>query len=755
MRRSERAQPARKRRVVPSVGLALATLWSGLACSPASTPGESAASIDFQNEVRPILAEHCFGCHGADSARRAAGLRLDVADGVFDPRPGGGAPVVIKGDAAESLLVQRVSREDARRMPPPAAGPGLSAEEIAVLERWIDAGAPYPPHWSLAVPERPRVPAAQSDWVRNPIDAFVLERLSATGLQPAPSASPSALLRRVTLGLTGLAPTPEDLAAFASDPSQAAYERYVDRLLDTPAFGEQRARYWLDVARYADTHGFHKDAYRSIWPYRDYVIEAFTSNKPFDEFTVEQLAGDLLASNASARVATGFIRAGMSTAEGGIVEDEYAAIYAKDRVDTMAAAWLGMTVGCADCHDHKFDAITQAEFYSLTAYFRNTTQPILDEDRADAPPTIRVAPSLEPTLVTDEKPGEPFAYVLERGDYNKPGARVTAGVPASLPPLPGGVQNNRLGLARWLVDPEHPLTARVVANRFWSELFGQGLVTTPTDFGQAGDPPSHPELLDWLAVELRDSGWDVKHLFRLMVTSATYVQSARLDADQQQLDPNNRLLSRGPHFRMDGEMIRDVALQASGLLVGDVGGPSVKPYQPDGLWEAVSSDNINTSVYVQDSGQSLYRRSMYTFWKRQAPPPALEIFNAPTREHAVAQRERTNTPLQALVTMNDVQLVEAARVLATRALEAGSASRDRLDFMSLRVLSRVLSDAELTLLLAELEELEAAYRAAPAAADELVHSGDSEPAADLDVVELAAWTLVASTLLNLDEALTQ
>jgi uncharacterized protein DUF1553/uncharacterized protein DUF1549 len=596
------------------------------------------------------------------------------------------------------------------------------------------------------------VPALDPAWGRNAIDAFVLQKLDDAGLEPAPPASPASLLRRVALDLTGLPPAPDAVDAFTADPSDAEYERQVERLLADPAFGEHRARYWLDVARYADTHGYHFDNYRSIWPYRDYVIAAFNSGKRFDTFTIEQLAGDLVPDGGvEQRIATGFLRNAMSTNEAGVEEDEYAAIYAKDRVEAFASAWLGLTVGCAACHDHKYDPITQDDFYALTAFFRNTTEPVLDGNLADAPPTVLVPPSMTPSLITEEQAGEPYAFVLDQGRYDVPTHRVSAAVPASLPPLGASESLDRLGLAHWLVRSDNPLTARVIVNRFWAELFGAGLVRTPSDFGQVGDKPSHPELLDWLAVEFRESGWDVKHLFRLLVSSSAYRQAAEVSDVKLEKDPDNELISRGPRFRMDAEMIRDLALAASDLLVTTVGGPSVKPYQPPDVWEVVSLPESDTSIYEQDSGEALYRRSLYTFWKRQAPPAALELFNAPSREQSVPQRERTNTPLQALVAMNDVQLVEAARVLASHALESEQTTSARLDYITRRVLSRSLADAEAAVLEGFLNSQLELYSAQPDAADELIHFGASR--SELPAPELAAWTLVASTILNLDEAL--
>lgn len=621
------------------------------------------------------------------------------------------------------------------------------------------ASRPEPPaaDWAFTAPQRPSVPLVRAaGWTSHPIDAFILEKLAVAGLEPSAPAAPAPLLRRLTLDLTGLPPTPEELEAFVQDDSEEAYVRVVDELLDRASFGEHRAHYWLDAVRYADTHGFHFDNYRSIWPYRDYVIDAFNANKPFDTFTTEQLAGDLLPdAGLEQQIATGFIRAGMSTNENGVIVAEYEAIYAQDRVDTLGAVWLGLTVGCAACHDHRYDPITQEDFYSLAAFFRNSTQPTLDGDRADSPPSRVVPSSMAPTLVTEEKPGGAFADVLDRGRYDVPGKRVAAAVPGALPPLDPGDPNNRLGLARWLLSPEQPFTARVIVNRFWAELFGTGLVATPGDFGRIGEKPSHLELLDWLAVEFRESGWDIKQLFRSMVTSAAYRQSAAASAEALELDPDNRLLSRGPRFRMDAEMVRDLALASSGLLVERVGGPSVKPYQPPNVWEVVSLPDSDTSTYERESGDALYRRSLYTFWKRQAPPPALELFNAPDRQTAVVQRDRSNTPLQALVTMNDVQFVEAARVLATRALQAEATTEARFTYLARRVLARSLTQAEQALAMQLVATQLAEFRANPDAAGELLLVGDSAAPPELAAEELAAWTLVANTFLNLDEALSK
>jgi hypothetical protein len=610
--------------------------------------------------------------------------------------------------------------------------------------------------WSLEAPVRPTPPAvADTSWVAQPIDNFILAALEAKSLHPAPEADRRTLIRRASFDARGLPPTPDEIDAFLADTSADAYGKLVDRLLADPAYGEHRAHYWLDLARYADTHGFEGDNYRSIWPYRDYVIRAFNDNMPFDRFAVEQLAGDLLpAPTVDQRVATGFIRCTMSTDEGGSIADEYAAIAAKDRVEAVAAAFMGLTVCCAACHNHKFDPISQRDFYQMTAFFRNTTQPVYDENRADPPPTILVGTDMTPTLVDEEKPGLPSTHVLLRGQYDHPSDLVYADVPAALPRMPSGQPANRLGLARWVVAPDNPLFARVVANRLWAEVFGTGIVATPENFGRTGAPPSNQPLLDWLAVELRESGYDLKHLLRVLLTSATERQAATRAAGADAVDPTNLLLSHGPRFRLDAEMVRDQALVASGLLVRRQGGAPVKPYQPPGVWEAVSIDGTTTSVYVQDTGDNLFRRSVYTLWKRAAPPPAMEIFNAPDREHTLAQRERTNTPLQALVTMNDPQFVEAARHLATNAIKNGGRTFDgRIDDITVRVLARPFEADERTVMQDAFAAFRDHYRAAPDEAAQLLDVGDTDVDKTIPATTLAAWTMVASTILNLDEAL--
>ena len=1053
-----------------------------LAAEPSSPPAEKprTGKLQYNRDVRPILAENCFACHGPDSAARKARLRLDQRDAAIEME------ALTPGKPDESELVKRLflKDDDKELMPPASSHKKLTAAQKATLKQWVAEGAEYEQHWSFLPPKPPTVPQFPGNaWVRNPVDAFVLAELRKRGLEPNAEADRRTLARRLSLDLTGLPPPPEEVEAFVADKSADYYEKYVDALMAKPTWGEHRGRYWLDYARYADTHGIHFDNYRENWAYRDWVIAAFNRNQPFDRFATEQLAGDLLPdATLDQKVATGFNRSHITTNEGGAIREEYLVLYTRDRTETAAQVFLGLTAGCAVCHDHKFDPITMRDFYSLAAFFNNTTQDAMDGNVKDTPPVLFVpapedrpkyaawekkkaelaaklaerkkaarpefdrwlaalkpgdvqppddgltllagfaegkgdklavrvngkpataatpkdsdwragplgdgqkvlgvkagnspafpaevgdfeadkpfsyaawvqvpnrgqngaifakmdekagyrgwdlwlqndriaahlvgewpkdgikiatkstfnpnnwlhvavtwdgsrkasgfklyvngelqpvdvfandafvdpatfatpvpaksiktaAPftlgrrtpgqSLRAVGVTDlrlydralaatevselaaaakvqavlgkpadkrqpkevdelfawwlgakdaaskgltaalaaaraeevgfrtrgttapisvEKPTPPEAHILKRGEYDQRGEKVGAGTPQSLPPMPKDLPRNRLGLARWLFAKDHPLTARVTVNRFWQELFGQGLVRTAGDFGITGELPSHPELLDWLALEFQGH-WDVKRFFKLLVTSSTYRQAATATKDKLEKDPNNVHLSRGPRFRMDAEMVRDSALAASGLLVPKIGGPSVKPYQPEGVWEAVAMPESNTRNYTRDTGENLYRRSMYTFWKRAAPPAAMEVLNAPNRETCAVRRERTNTPLQALLTLNDVQYVEAARVLAEKALAAAPDREKRIDFVAKRLLSRSFTDQELPIVTETLAELRKEYAAKPEAAKKLLTVGDHKSDPKLDAGELAAWTMLCNQLMNLDEVL--
>ncbi len=1008
--------------------------------------------VDFNRQVRPILSENCFACHGPDEKARKAKLRLDTKEGAFGALRRGGHAFV-PGKPEESEAIARISStEPTEVMPPPRTGKKLKPEEIAQLRRWVQEGAAWNEHWAFVAPRRPPVPEVrgQRSEVSNPIDAFIRARLEKEGLQASPEADLVTLVRRVTLDLTGLPPTPEEVDQALADTSPQWYEKVVDRLLRSSRYGEHMGRIWLDAARYGDTHGLHLDNYREIWPYRDWVIRSFNDNKPYDRFTIEQLAGDLLpGATVEQIVGTGFLRCHVSTSEGGSIEEEVYVRNVVDMSETTATVFLGLTVGCARCHDHKYDPIKSREYYSLFAFFNSIDGPALDGNAARPEPTIRVAapehqkrlaqlqariddvrkriatevakvkiveeapappgtpeqreiawvagyippgsrpivdgkinlswtfvgapggqdkPDVQvavlpatglkqyvveganPGLVVGQgdklftqvyldpqkppkeimlqwhtsgwlhraywganlidwgrdqsterlamgklpeagrwvrlevdaarvgiKPGavitglaftqydgtaywgkaglvtrtpqggkrygslaewtrargadptlpaavretikvesgkrseeqkkllreyfiehgytktqaifEPLhrelaaattelkqventfpatlvfreraeprpAYILKRGEYDQRGEQVSRATPGALPALPADLPRNRLGLARWLTARDHPLTARVAVNRFWQQFFGTGLVKTAEDFGSQGEPPSHPELLDWLAVQFIEDGWAVKKTIRSIVTSATYRQSSKLTPDRAAKDPANRLLSRGPRHRLDAEVLRDQALFVSGLLVEKMGGPSVKPPQPSGLWEAVGYTGSNTYRFMADTGrEKVHRRSVYTFWKRTAPPPQMSTFDAPSREACMVRRERTNTPLQALLLLNEPQYVESARALAERALHHGGKSVEKkIEYLFRLTTCRKPDARELTTLLAAYQEQLAEFRRDPAAARKLIGVGETKADATVDPAELAAWTMVANVLLNLDEVLTK
>jgi hypothetical protein len=771
---------------------------------------DASAGVDFDRQVRPILAEYCFACHGPDAGQRKAKLRLDTPEGALGPRRGGA--VIVPGKPADSELIHRITADEAEmRMPPAKTGKRLTDHQIDTLRRWIADGAPWSAHWAFRTPQRPELPAVKNTaWVRNPIDCFILARLEKEALTPSPEADKTTLVRRVTLDLTGLPPTPAQVDAFLKDTRPDAYERLVDRLLASPRYGERMALDWLDAARFADTHGYHIDSGRDMSRWREWVIGAFNRNKPFDAFTVEQIAGDLLPhATTEQKIASGFHRNHMINFEGGAIPQEYHNAYVVDRVNTTGTVWLGLSVACAQCHDHKYDPISQREFYQLYAFFFNVPENGLDGSKGNAAPLLKTPTreqrhrldqleasikdlekgqkdpgsadqtkrrgeelarlkkertalynSIPSTMVMEEMSNPRQTFLLVRGQYDKQGEKVRPATPAFLPPLPAAAPPNRLGLARWLVDPSHPLTVRVAVNRYWQMYFGTGIVKTAEDFGTQGERPSHPELLDFLATEFIASGWDVKRMQRLIVTSATYRQSSAVRPELHAHDPENRLLARASRLRLPAEFIRDQALAVSGLLNGEIGGHSVSPYQPPGLWEELASRldgaNWTAQTYVQSKGRDLYRRSMYTFWKRTSPPPTLTTFDAPDRETCTVRRARTNTPLQALILMNDPTYVEASRKLAERILAEGSADIDgRIAFAFRLVTSRAPRPAEAAVLRKVLDEQLATYRKDVQAALKLLKVGEAPRGEKFDAPELAAWSVLASILLNLDETITR
>ncbi|MDA0660558.1 MAG: PSD1 and planctomycete cytochrome C domain-containing protein [Planctomycetota bacterium] len=1050
-------------RILPSL------FWVALACG--FLPAAESNSLRFDRDIRPLLSEYCFACHGPDPASRKGELRLDT--------PEGADHVVTAGDPENSELIRRISSDDPdERMPPAEFGKVLSEGDRATLTQWVKEGAQWEGHWAFLRPSRPPLPNLDEPGIAghrvvNAIDLFALRTLADVGLTPNEREEPYRLLRRMALDLTGLPPSDALLALYEQALSQhtkdttpdtaerVAYERAVDHLLASPQAAEHQARFWLDAARYGDTHGMHVDNYREMWPYRDWIIRAFQANMPYDQFVVEQLAGDLLPNpTIDQLVATGFNRCNITTSEGGAIPAEFDARYMVDRVETSATVFMALTAGCAVCHDHKYDPLSQREFYQFGAFFNNTTQPAMDGNQKDTPPALalpgeefraewdalraqraelldllkgsenraaqdwprRATASVDPiantelllalpliesdadrfplpeharwaddhpfgrrgiryhepqesvidfprlrtdeplsisfwyhtpeevsnselleqhqpsvgedkkelgwkvvvgtegdvtfsifdglghdirgrlpdndalrpnawqhicirysggqssssisifsggrevhlrgetedrieatalaavplkigkdlrtaglsdlriyrrwlgdeeiqllaqdgklrelsasqqsydqlpsddqalwgifsrnvlqestreanlqlaatnrrfdyiysrsttTLITHERSTPPHAHILARGDYTQPLDEVEPGVPNVLPPLPPTEPRNRLGLARWLVTPDHPLTARVMVNRVWLSLFGTGLVKTPEDFGVMGGRPSHPELLDWLAVEFPAAGWDMRHMLKLMVTSATYQQSPRATAEQIAKDPDNTWLARGPRLRLDAEVLRDQALAVAGLLVTKIGGPGVRPYQPAGVWEVVAMPGSNTGKYVQDHGDSLYRRSFYTFWKRTSPPPTMAAFNAPTREQCSVRRERTNTPLQALVTMNDPQFVEAARHLASAAVQRAPLDGDRASYILHAVLRRAPDPKDVDELVHDAHSFGKMFAARPDAAHALIHVGEFPVEKALDPIELASWTMIANTVLNRDDAISK
>jgi hypothetical protein len=1032
----------------------------------------SSARLSFNRDIRPILSNNCFACHGPDEKKRETDFHFDTKEGMFLEEG-----IIVPGSAAKSVLVKKITEPDPKdRMPPPDSGHALNDAQIALLKRWIDEGARWDTHWAYTAPSRPEPPAVrQGQWVRSPIDQFILARLEREGLQPSPEADKTTLLRRLSYDLTGLPPTPAEVDAFLADKSPDAYEKRVDALLASAHYGERMAMPWLDAARYADTHGYHIDSLRGMWHWRDWVINAFNRNLPFDQFVIEQVAGDLLPdATREQKIASGFNRNHMINFEGGAIAEEYQVEYVIDRVEATSSAFMGLTMGCARCHSHKFDPITHKEFYQFFAFFNSVPEEGLDGRRGNAVPVLPLpsdaqqgqlenldaairtrekataddvvkplqaewerrmsetvtpidgnapaahyeldgsfsdisgryqhgrtiagdptfdtgqigraatfdgdvevsfgnvgafdrsepfslavwlrgrgnlpmagfqkfdgpdkrhgfewtfddivlvdiqkwaarlnvavvgdAPAsairlrtrerltlgdwyhvtmsydgsgkaaglrlylngkpLTPEIVSDtlagptrsDAPlrvgsaplGPPFrgqlddlrlynrilapaeieqlalhyraravlsgvtgkrsrdeaaylrdyfltyaapetlrtanaelkalrlertelqkaipsamvmadmkvprdTFVLARGDYRNQTEKVQPGVPSMLPALPEGAPLNRLTLARWLVDPKHPLTARVAVNRFWQTYFGLGIVKTQEDFGVQGEPPVHPELLDWLATEFIRTGWDIRAMQRLIVTSAAYRQSSVITPALHDRDPDNRLLARGPRSRLPAELVRDTALAASGLLNTEIGGPSVLPYQPKGLWEEMAfGEGFSAQSYVQSHGRDLYRRGMYTFWKRTVPPASLATFDAPDREKCTARRALTNTPLQALVLMNDPTFVEAARALAQRVIsEGGKDDSARLAYAFRLATARKPTGGESGVLRRLLQQRLDGFRKDPRAAAKLIAIGESPHDTRLDPVQLAAWTTVASTILNLDETITK
>lgn len=758
--------------------------WAGalfvLALAPVCVSAEE-GEIDFSRDIRPILSDTCLKCHGPDAGARKGRLHLGDRTAALK------SEVLTDGEMLKRLL----SADPEERMPPPEAVRKLKGKDREVLVKWLKAGGDWPEddrHWAFVPPKKPELPEVKDPaWVRNGVDRFVLSKLEDEGLRPLPEAEKATLLRRVTYDLTGLPPTLEELDAFLADKAELAYENVVDRLLTSPRYGEHMGLDWLDASRYADTDGYQNDRLRYMWVWRDWLIRSLNSDMPFDRFVIEQMAGDLLPDrDFYTQVATGFNRNHRINSEGGSIPDEWIVEYVADRVETMGTMFLGLTLTCARCHDHKYDPIGQKDFYKLFAFFNNIAEAGLGPNNGNSPPFIKVPKSwpelsekeaafvepvpvkitIQQTSVPRPQPGAPDTVMvlherskpretfrLDRGRYDQPdkSERLQPATPEVLGGWGKDWPKTRLGLARWLVDPGHPLTSRVTVNRIWQHYFGVGLVKTSDNFGVRGDLPSHPGLLDWLARSFVEGGWKLKALHKLIVTSSVYRQSSAASAELHRRDPENRLLARGPRRRLSGNAIRDTALYASGLLVEKIGGPSVKPYMPPGIWASVSN-----AKYKRGKGAALYRRSLYTYWRRTLPPPTLMTFNAAAREVCIVKMDQTITPLQALASMNNIAFVEAARFLAERVLRPkGLDDRGRLTRAFRLVLSRPPTPGELKILEADLEYYLDDFRKRPAAARKLLGVGEKPFNEKLNPAKLASYALIANTILNLDEAITQ
>lgn len=734
--------------------------------------------VDYNFHIRPILSDRCFKCHGPDANQRKANLRLDTEEGLYQAlNDNPTAHVIVPGRPADSELYRRLTSEDTSQvMPPPNSNLALTEFEVKLIEKWIGEGARYQKHWAFITPRAQEPPDLDDDWITNDLDRFVLASMKDVGLKPNPKADKERLLRRISFDLTGLPPSIDLQDRFLNDESENAYEKIVDELLASKHYGEKMAVHWLDVARYADSHGYQDDGLRTMWPWRDWVIHAFNQNYSYDKFLTWQLAGDLIPdSNKESLLATGFNRNHKITQEGGVIDEEYRIEYVTDRTNTFGKAFLALTLECAKCHDHKYDPISQKDYFRTFAFFNQVPEKGLLGDIQLAsladPPRMTITDEDINSILTfiNKKENKPVqvmvmkdssivrpTHVLIRGAYDVPGEQVDFQVPEAVYPFDTTrFPKNRLGLARWLTDKGHPLTSRVFVNRIWQEFFGQGIVKTSGDFGMQGELPTHPELLDWLAVDFMENGWDVKRLVKQIVTSSTYQQSAEVTDRKLAIDPENKYLSRAPRLRLPSEFVKDHVLASSGLLVLEIGGPSVKPYQPDGIWELSTSGRGVLANYVQDHGDKLYRRGMYNFIKRTVPPPVMLMFDASNRDQCEVRRIATNTPLQALIMMNDPTVLEASRVLAERLMMESLDTEERIAKAIRLILSRRGTDKEMEILTSFFEEEKVHYAADHGEARSRLDVGEFKHEPIKDVAATAAMMQVVSTLYNMDEAITK
>jgi len=749
------------------------------ACKNANGSSESAGDlpdvVSYNFDIRPILSDKCLTCHGPDANKRQAGLRMDDAQSAFAAlKESPNAHALVPGMPMQSAAYLRITAKDtAELMPPPSSNLKLTPREISLIEKWIKQGAKYEKHWAFVAPKKPALPKVEmKEWPRNEIDYFILQKQEQKGLKPNDEADKERLLKRICLDITGLPPTLKMMDDFMADTSAGAYDKMVDNLLASPAYGEKMSIHWLDLARYADSHGYQDDGYRTQWPWRDWVIHAFNENMHYNDFVTWQLAGDLLPGATKEQLlATGFNRNHKITEEGGVIPEEYRTMYVLDRTDLVGKGLLGVTLECSRCHDHKYDPFSQKEYYQMSAFF-NSIKEVGIESVIGGPETYAKKPMLEIsnddvkkilTFINKQDTDRLIVsimsdldtarktHILQRGVYDAPGEEVNAGTPASILPFGSAFPKNRLGLAEWLFDKKNPLTARVYVNLLWQEFFGRGIVKTTGDFGMQGELPSHPALLDWLAVDFIEHNWDIKRLVKQMVTSATYRQSAVISPEKLAADPDNVLLARSPRYHVQAELVKDVVLASSGLLNPVIGGPSVKPYQPAGLWEGATSGRGLLSMYVQDHGARLYRRGMYTLFKRTVPPPTLSIFDASSRDICEVRRLKTNTPLQALVMMNDPAVLEASRVLAERLLEEKSDVQSKITKAFRLIVCRKPKEKELEILsnyyskqLASIDD---------ATAVKTLAEGEYPLKGDVDKKALASMMRTISTIYNLEETI--
>ena len=733
--------------------------------------------VSYNFHIRPILSDNCFACHGPDANKREAGLRLDTEAGAYAAlKENPDQHAIVPGSTNKSQVIKRIFSEDAsEKMPPPESNLTITDFERNLIKKWVEQGGVYEKHWAFETPTKKTIPIPDNDeWSHNPIDGFIFAKMEEKGLTPSPKAEEGYLLKRLSLDLTGLPPTSEEVRLF--DSGQKSWEEMIDHYLNKPAYGEKLALLWLDISRYADSFGYQNDNIRTQWPYRDWVIHAFNKNIPYDKFLTWQFAGDLLPEpNREQLLATAFNRNHKITEEEGVIHEEYRVEYVLDKTNTFSKVILGMTMECAQCHDHKYDPISQKDYFNLYAFFNNTPEkgfeggagsavraktPLMWIDTEDTegildfinhPDTNKVAVSIMQDLQDSIRP----TFILDRGLYDAPkGEPLSPNTPDIIKPFSQELPKNRLGLVKWAFAEDHPLTSRVFVNLIWQEIFGVGLVPSSGDFGMQGKLPTHPELLDWLAVEFRESGWDIKKLIKLIVSSATYQQSSAVSKEMLATDPDNTYLSRFPRLRLHAELIRDMVLASSGLLVPELGGPSVKPYQPEGLWEASSSGRGELNIYRQDKGDKLYRRGIYTFIKLTLPPPSLLIFDGSNRDICQVNRNRTNTPLQALAMLNDPLVLEASRVLAEKLIANYKDEKSAIDEAFVRILGRLPKSEEEKLLKAFYVEELSRFQEDPDIAVNTLMVGDS-PAAKMEEIRTAALMQVIVAIYNLEETLTK